>query len=107
MNQEQLLQYRNDIDVIDREIITLIAERTQIVKKIMLLKKDEESVRSSDRVQQVLDKVSRIAEDYGLESHIIVPVYQTLITVLTDMQLEHLHSRLQATDTDKNDSIEA
>lgn len=96
MNQEQLTGYRQDIDRIDQQIVKLIAERTQIVKKIMVLKTDEESVRSCDRVQQVLDKVARLAEDNGLEPEIAVPTYRTLIQVLTDMQLEYLHQRQQS-----------
>ncbi|MFD0588648.1 chorismate mutase [Paenibacillus sp. GCM10027627] len=92
-NQEELAGYRQQIDEIDHDIIKLLAQRTAIVKKLMVLKTDEESVKSCDRVQQVLDKVSHIAEANGLEPHIVVPVYQTLIKVLTEMQLEHLRSR--------------
>ncbi|CAM4428159.1 chorismate mutase [Paenibacillus tarimensis] len=93
MNQEMLAGHRAEIDSLDRQIVALIAQRTQVVKKIMVLKTDEESVRSCDRVQQVLDKVSRMAEENGLEPAIAVPVYETLIKVLTDMQLEYLHNR--------------
>lgn len=96
MNQEQLTVYRNEIDCLDSQIIALIAERTQVVKKIMVLKTDEESVRSCDRVQQVLDKVARLAEENGLEPEIAVPTYRTLIQVLTEMQLEYLQRRQQA-----------
>lgn len=96
MNQEQLTVYRNEIDQLDRQIIALIAERTKVVKKIMVLKTDEESVRSCDRVQQVLDKVARLAEENGLEPEIAVPTYRTLIQVLTVMQLEYLQQRQQA-----------
>ncbi|WP_410512207.1 chorismate mutase [Paenibacillus sp. BR2-3] len=96
MIKENLTIHRQEIDRIDRQIVALLAERTQVVKKIMVLKTDEESVRSCDRVQQVLDKVAKLAEEIGLEPQIAVPTYQTLITVLTDMQLEYLHSRQQS-----------
>lgn len=96
MNQENLTMHRQEIDRIDRQIVALIAERTKVVKQVMVLKTDEESVRSCDRVQQVLDKVAKLAEENGLEPEIAVPTYQTLITVLTDMQLEYLRSRQTA-----------
>ncbi|MFB9326086.1 chorismate mutase [Paenibacillus aurantiacus] len=92
-NQEQLTAHRTQIDAIDREIIALLAKRTGIVKQIMVLKTDEEQIRSCDRVQQVLDKVGRLAEENGLERTIAVPIYETIIKVLTDMQLAHLHAR--------------
>ncbi|AIQ40150.1 chorismate mutase [Paenibacillus sp. FSL R7-0297] len=96
MLNENLALHRQEIDIIDRQIVALLAERTRVVKKIMVLKTDEESVRSCDRVQQVLDKVARLAEDAGLEPQIATATYKTLITVLTDMQLEYLHSREQS-----------
>ncbi|WP_025690613.1 chorismate mutase [Paenibacillus zanthoxyli] len=92
MTQVQLNAHRNEIDRIDREIIALISARTRVVKKLMVLKTDEESIRSCDRVQQVLDKVSKLAEENGLEPEIAVPTYQTLIKVLTDMQLKYFRS---------------
>jgi isochorismate pyruvate lyase len=96
MNQENLNIQRQEIDRIDRQIVALLAERTQVVKKIMVLKTDEESVRSCDRVQQVLDKVAKLAEENGLDPQIAVPTYRTLITVLTDMQLEYLHNKQES-----------
>ncbi|OAB35882.1 hypothetical protein PMSD_12860 [Paenibacillus macquariensis subsp. defensor] len=96
MNQENLTIQREEIDRIDRKIVALLAERTQVVKNIMVLKTNEDSVRSIDRVQQVLDKVAKLAEENGLEPQIAVSTYETLITVLTDMQLEYLHLRQQS-----------
>jgi len=96
MNQEKLTIQREEIDRIDRQIVALLAERTQVVKNIMVLKTNEDSVRSIDRVQQVLDKVAKLAEENGLEPQIAVSTYETLITVLTDMQLEYLHHRQQS-----------
>jgi isochorismate pyruvate lyase len=96
MNQENLNIQRQEIDRIDRQIVALLAERTRVVKKIMVLKTDEESVRSCDRVQQVLDKVAKLAEENGLDPQIAVPTYRTLITVLTDMQLEYLHNKQES-----------
>ncbi|MEC0091481.1 chorismate mutase [Paenibacillus macquariensis] len=96
MNQENLTIQREEIDRIDRKIVALLAERTQVVKNIMVLKTNEDSVRSIDRVQQVMDKVAKLAEENGLEPQIAVSTYETLITVLTDMQLEYLHLRQQS-----------
>ncbi|OAB45173.1 chorismate mutase [Paenibacillus antarcticus] len=39
MNQEKLTIQREEIDRIDRQIVALLAERTQVVKNIMVLKK--------------------------------------------------------------------
>lgn len=39
MLNENLALHRQEIDIIDRQIVALLAERTRVVKKIMVLKK--------------------------------------------------------------------
>ncbi|WP_211267832.1 hypothetical protein [Paenibacillus antarcticus] len=43
--------------------------------------------------------MAKLAEENGLEPQIAVSTYETLITVLTDMQLEYLHHRQQLDDS--------
>lgn len=91
--QKLLQQYRSKIDEIDKRIIGLIAERTAIVRELMVYKTDEESVRGCDRVQQVVDHVRELAAAEGMPTEIAERTYRALIQALTDMQLEYLHSR--------------
>lgn len=94
MDAEQLLQqYRSKIDEIDKRIIGLIAQRTTIVRELMVYKSDEESVRGCDRVQQVVNRVRELAAAEGMPTEIAERTYRALIQALTDMQLTYLHSR--------------
>ncbi len=50
-------EIRQRIDVIDSEIIGLLAKRAGLVAAAGALKKNEESVRDTARVEQVMNKV--------------------------------------------------
>lgn len=89
-SQQQLSQFRAQIDALDERIVELLAARTKIVQELMVLKKDEESVRGCDRVHQVLDRIGRLASIRGIPADIAVRTYRALIEALTDMQLQYL-----------------
>lgn len=92
-SQQQLKEFRVQIDVLDERIVELLAARTKIVQELMVLKKDEESVRGCDRVQQVLDRIHHLASGRGMPADIAVRTYRALIEALTDMQLKSLAER--------------
>lgn len=52
----ELLQVRQEIDSLDRQMVSLIAQRQRWVLRAGSLKKDESDVRAPDRVEQVISK---------------------------------------------------
>lgn len=84
---------RSEIDVIDDQIVGLLADRTRVVHRIVELKHDEQAVRGVDRVRQVVDRVRALAESHGLDPIIAERTFRALIEVLTEMQLRHLEQR--------------
>lgn len=90
---EAIGQARQQIDVVDRRIVALLAERTRIVADLTEHKTDEATVRSPDRVQQVLDKVQALAQEEAMPVEIALATYRALIDALTTMQLERLAQR--------------
>lgn len=89
-------ELRGSIDVLDRRIVALLAERTQVVRELTEHKRDEETVRSPGRVEQVISKVRALADEQGLEPGIAEATYRTLIAELTDLQLRRLAERRAA-----------
>lgn len=78
---------RTRIDQIDSELVKLIAQRSQCVKAAAAFKKDRSAVRAPDRVQQVIDKVSKQAAETGLPTVIIEEVYRAMIGAFIDYEL--------------------
>lgn len=90
---ERIDELRVSIDALDRQIIALLAQRTSVVRELTEFKNDEETVRSPGRVAQVIEKVRRLAVEEGMPPGIAESVYRTLITELTDLQMELLAER--------------
>ncbi|TNH29677.1 chorismate mutase [Micromonospora orduensis] len=89
-------ELRAAIDGLDERIIALLAERTRVVRELTAYKTDEATVRSPDRVRQVLDRVSGLAERNGMPPEVAVGTYRALIDELTRMQLDMLAARRAA-----------
>ncbi|MEV7775208.1 chorismate mutase [Kitasatospora sp. NPDC086791] len=89
-------ELRLSIDSLDRQIIALLAERTHVVRTLTEFKRDEETVRSPARVEQVIAKVRGLAAEHGMPADIAEATYRTLIDELTRMQLVRLEERRAA-----------
>ncbi|MFI5702364.1 chorismate mutase [Streptomyces xanthochromogenes] len=93
---ERIDELRLSVDALDRQIVALLAQRTAVVRELTAFKKDEETVRSPGRVAQVIEKVRGLAVEEGMPPGIAESVYRTLITELTDLQMELLAERRAA-----------
>lgn len=86
-------ELRGEIDSIDEELIAIIGRREAVVRRIMLLKNDEEAVRSPQRVQAVLDRVAETARRQGVDPEVVTRTYEAMIRALTELQMHHLNTR--------------
>ncbi|MCX4687011.1 chorismate mutase [Kitasatospora purpeofusca] len=89
-------ELRLSVDALDRRIVGLLAERTAVVRELTGFKRDEETVRSPGRVEQVVAKVRGLADEHGMPPGIAEATYRTLIDELTRMQMELLDERRAA-----------
>ncbi|SDA23712.1 isochorismate pyruvate lyase [Ruminococcus sp. YE71] len=76
---KDLNEVRANIDRIDSEMIKLIAERGSYVSQAAAFKKDEDGVRDSSRVEKVIEKVRRKAEECGADPDMVEALYREMI----------------------------
>src|SRR6185369_16381753 len=72
-------EVRAVIDVIDREIVQLIADRLHYIEEAARLKLDRGKVRDDIRVVDVLAKVRATARASGIDPDLVSNVYRELI----------------------------
>lgn len=72
-------EVRNQIDLIDLEILRLFALRFQYVKEIVKFKNDIQSVVAQDRKDSVIASRAKIAEELGLDKKTFEQIYTILI----------------------------
>lgn len=82
-----LEEVRTHIDLLDRRIVELIAERQGWVATAGPLKKDEQAVRAPARVEQVIEKVRGLASETGASPDVVERTYRALIAAFIELEL--------------------
>ncbi|KQB54836.1 chorismate mutase [Pseudomonas endophytica] len=93
VNCESLEHVREQIDGLDRQIISLLAERGVYVSQAARFKKDSNAVRAPQRVEQVINKVRGLADELGANPEVAEAVYRAMIAGFIQQELAE-HSAL-------------
>jgi len=86
-------EIRQQIDRIDKEIITLFALRFQYVSEIVKYKTDIESVVAQERKDQVIKERGEWAKNHGLDKATFEQIYRFLVDHNIGKELEMLENR--------------
>ena len=81
-----LEEVRQGIDIIDYQLVELLAKRTQLVSLIGPLKQSQESVRDPARERQVLDRVRKNAQKKGVDPGLLENIYEMLFDYFVKLQ---------------------
>ena len=81
------------IDLIDKEIIALFANRFQYVCEIVKYKNDIESVIAQDRKNHVISERGQWALNYGLDKDTFEQIYRFLLDHNIGKELEMLKGK--------------
>lgn len=79
-------EVRENIDRIDNSIIKLIAERQQYVVQAASFKKNTQEVKAQNRVDAVINKSRKKAEQYGANPDIVANIYREMINNFINLE---------------------
>jgi len=86
-------EIRQQIDLLDKEIIRLFSLRFQYVSEIVKYKTDAESVVAQERKNQVIKLRGEWAEEHGLDKETFEQIYCFLIDHNISKELEILNQK--------------
>lgn len=81
-------EVRQRIDHIDRDLVSLLAQRGNLVTQAAAFKKTTDDVRAPARVEQVITKVRGIASDLDISPDVVERVYRAMIAAFIDEELK-------------------
>jgi chorismate mutase len=91
--RQKLKEYRVCIDELDRRIVKLINERTEIVEDIGRVKRDAEMpVYEPDREEQVFANVTRATNDDPLAQQAVRRIFERIIEEMRMIQRLRMES---------------
>lgn len=88
-----LEEVREQIDLLDEEIVALIAARNDYIHQAVNFKNSVEDVKAPDRVDYVLQKVRRAALAKGLNPNLISKLYKIMIEEMVELEISEFRNR--------------
>ncbi|WP_303977186.1 chorismate mutase [Dongia mobilis] len=76
---QDMIEVRQAIDALDREIVTLLADRLHFIGEAARIKASREAVRDEPRIEDVIAKVRATAVAGGMDPAFIEPIYRDLV----------------------------
>ncbi|MDZ7682382.1 MAG: chorismate mutase [Fodinibius sp.] len=77
---DKLDSIREILDQTDKKIVDALAKRQELVREISSLKLDEDrNIRDSDREEQLLNKITKLAHEAGLDRYFAEQLFKDII----------------------------
>ncbi|ADH88837.1 Chorismate mutase, type II [Ancylobacter novellus DSM 506] len=90
-NERSLAPFRAEIDIIDAQMVELLARRFEVVKHVIAVKQAEGlAALLPERVEDVIDKVSARAETQGVPPELVEKLWRVLIEWVVEYENERL-----------------
>ncbi len=87
-----LHEVREEIDIIDREVIDALSKRFQYVIAAARFKTSEASVRAPDRFYAMLQQRREWAKESGLNPDVVENLYRDLVNHFIEEEMKHYKS---------------
>jgi isochorismate pyruvate lyase len=82
-----LEEARAQIDMLDEQIVTLIAQRNAYIKQLAHFKNSVDEIKAEDRIDDVINRVRAKAIELDLSPNLINDLYLRMIDAMVDSEV--------------------
>lgn len=82
-----LEEVRQAIDGLDDQIIELIGQRNAYIKRAAKFKNSIDEVKADDRIEFIIQKARRRANDMGISANMLEELYRRMIDEMVDAEI--------------------
>ena len=83
-------EVREEIDLIDKELVLLLARRQKCIEIAAMVKNDKNLIVDEERIEDVITKVTSFGDSCGLNKDISEPLWRKLIELSIDHEFKEL-----------------
>ena len=83
-------EVREEIDLIDKELVLLLARRQKCIEIAAIVKNDKNLIVDEERIEDVITKVTSFGDSCGLNKDISEPLWRKLIELSIDHEFKEL-----------------
>lgn len=88
-----LEEVRHEVDLLDDQIVELIAARNAYIHQAVKFKQSVEEVKAKDRVKEVMERVRHKALALGLSPNLITDLYTKMIDEMVESEIAEFRNR--------------
>ena len=87
-----LQEARLEIDMVDKEIVELIAKRNNYIKQIAHFKTNIDEVKAEDRIDRVISRVREQAISLDLSPNLVNDLYVRMIDAMVESEIAEFNN---------------
>ncbi|WP_304544810.1 chorismate mutase [Sulfurimonas microaerophilic] len=82
-----LQEVRDEIDVIDQQLVELISERSHLIRQAAAFKDTIEDVKAENRIDDIMQRVRKKAIDLNINPNMISELFQVMINEMVETEI--------------------
>ena len=88
MQFENMEELREEIDLLDNELIGLFAKRFKFIEDAALIKNDINDIRDNERIEKIIKRLRNLAKKNNLSEDIIEKLWRFIIELSIEQERE-------------------
>ena len=88
MQFENMEELREEIDLLDNELIILFSKRFKFIENAALIKSDINDIRDNERIEKIIKRLRNLAKKNNLSEDIIEKLWRFIIELSIEQERE-------------------
>jgi len=87
-----LQEVRDEIDTLDTQLVTLISDRSRLVRQAALFKNSVEEVKAKDRIDAIMQKVRAQAIELNINPNMMSELFKIMIDEMVETEISEFRN---------------
>ena len=93
MQFENMKELREEIDLLDNELIILFSKRFKFIEDAALIKNDINDIRDNERIEKIIKRLRNLAKKNNLSEDIIEKLWRFIIELSIEQEREIIKNK--------------
>ena len=87
-----LQEVRDEIDIVDRELVDLISKRSHLIRQAAAFKNSVDEVKAQDRIDDIMQKVRKRAIELNINPNMISELFTIMINEMVETEISEFRN---------------
>ena len=88
MKFNNMQDLREELDLLDNELIVLISKRFKLIEQAAIIKDDKSKIRDNERIENIIFRLRGLAKDNSISADIVEKLWRFIIELSIDLEKE-------------------